>query len=70
MSHRVLRPVGLVDKEGVLASFAVVGDEPLVVPPAAAALIPGVSGEIEHIPFIGRPQPRTAGKGFEHALVI
>ena len=68
--HRVLRPVGLVDKEGVLASFAVVSDEPLVVPPAAAALIPGVGGEIEHIPFIGRPQPRTAGKGLEHALVV
>ena len=35
-----------------------------------AALIPGVGCKIEHVPDMGRPQPRVAVKALQHILVV
>ena len=35
-----------------------------------AALIPGIGCKIEHVPHMGRPQPRVAVKALQHILVV
>ena len=66
----LLAPVRLVQVEGVLFDFAVKGDKALLVLAVFAALVAPVGGKVEHIPDMGRPQPRAVGNHFCHVLVV
>ena len=70
MHKGLLAPVGFVQVEGILLDFAVKGDKPLLVFAVFAALIAPVGGKVEHIPDMGRPQPRAGGNHFCHMLVV
>ena len=70
MYKGLLAPVGLVQVEGVLFDFAVKGDKSLLVLAVFAALVAPVGGKVEHIPDMGRPQPRAVSNHFCHVLVI
>ena len=70
MYKGLLAPVGLVQVEGILLDFAVKGDKPLLVFAVFAALIAPIGGKVEHIPDMGRPQPRAVSNHFCHVLVI
>ena len=70
MYKGLLAPVGLVQVEGVLLDFAVKGDKSFLVLAVFASLIAAIGSKVEHIPDMGRPQPRAVGNHFCHVLVV
>ena len=70
MHEGLLAPVGLVEIEGVFFQLAVKGDKTLLVFAVLAALVPAIGGKVEHIPHMGRPQPRTVGDHLCNMLVV
>ena len=70
MHEGLLAPVGFVQIETIFLGLAVKGDEALMVHARFAALIPGVSGKVEHIPDVGGPHVGIALKALEQIFVI
>ena len=66
----LLAPIGLVEIEGVFFDLAVKGDKSLLVLAMLAALIASIGGKVEHVPHMGRPQPRTVGNHLSNVLVV
>ena len=59
-----LAPPCFIEVEAVLFGLSVKGDKTLVVHARLAALIPGIGCKIEHVPHMGRPQPRAVSNHF------
>ena len=66
----LLAPPCFIEVKAVLFGLAVKGHQTLVVHARLAALIPGVCCKVEHVPDMGRPQPRVAVKALQHILVV
>lgn len=55
MDKRLFAPPSLVDVEGILFDLSVIGHQTFIISATAAALIPGISGKVKHVPRGGRP---------------
>ena len=70
MHKGLLAPICLVQVESILLDLAVKGDKTLLVLAVFAALVASVGGKVEHIPDMGRPQPRAVSNHFCHMFVV